>query len=435
MCSLEPGGEYEETIVEVAAEGGARYFTTDDGARMTEVPESYVTVRRASEIRSMHELDIEEMARLEDELDFSRPVAGHNPLDDPAWTEFLGDTAPVERVVAGVGVAADLAADAAAAPAMAAPAADDGPAPVPPAAAEEPGEPDERLGLTLPAAHDEDDDFEPADAGEPTHIGEDVEMTMESDADWTFEQFEAVVAGSAPAPTPVRAVPPTATGPVTPLAAPAPAPVPAPIAQAPAAPQAPVPAPVAAAPAAPARSPVAPVALPATPPAAQAPTAAQAAPTAASAPSAQVAPMALQIGLAQGIAFVAHRNQTDKLGAPYIDHPGRVAESFDPAVHPLETAVAWLHDVLEDTDLSAETLREAGVAPEVIEAVQVLTRTPGMPDADYYARIRVHAVARSVKLADIADNTAPWRVRKLDHETQSRLAEKYARARAALGAA
>jgi ABC-type uncharacterized transport system ATPase component len=91
--------------------------------------------------------------------------------------------------------------------------------------------------------------------------------------------------------------------------------------------------------------------------------------------------------------------------------------------------------VLEDTALTAETLREAGVAPEVIDAVLVLTRTAEASDAEYYARVRAHAVARSVKLADIADNMAPWRMRKLDHETQTRLAEKYAAARAALGAA
>ncbi|ANJ29024.1 hypothetical protein ATC03_16855 [Agromyces aureus] len=140
----------------------------------------------------------------------------------------------------------------------------------------------------------------------------------------------------------------------------------------------------------------------------------------------------MQIGLAQGIAFVAHRGQTDKLGAEYIDHPARVAETFDPVAQPVEVAVAWLHDVLEDTDLTAERLREAGVEHEIIDAVQLLTRTADVSAAEYYARIRTNAVARNVKLADIADNSAPWRLRKLDHDTQARLAEKYAKARAAL---
>lgn len=382
VCSLEPGGEYEETIVEVATEGGPRYFTTDTGARMTEVSERYVTVRRMSEIRSMHELDADEMARLEEELDFDRPVAGHDPLEDPAWTEFLDESEPV-RATGPVTPLAPVTAVSPPAPA----------APAEPAAADD-------VAAEPAAAEDPLETTEPAAADRPARSTKDVDMTMESDADWTFEQFEAVVAGSAPAPAPALPVPPAA----------------APVAPAPAASPAPsAPAPAAAAAVAPA------------PPAVPTP-----APVAASARVSGPDAAALQIGLAQGIAFVAHRGQTDKLGAEYIDHPGRVAEAFDPSTQPVEAAVAWLHDVLEDTDLTAQRLREAGVAPEVIEAVQLLTRSPEVSEADYYARIRTNAVARNVKLADIADNTAPWRLRKLDHETQAWLAEKYGKARAAL---
>ncbi|QAY74893.1 phosphohydrolase [Agromyces protaetiae] len=141
------------------------------------------------------------------------------------------------------------------------------------------------------------------------------------------------------------------------------------------------------------------------------------------------------MGLAQGIAFVAHRGQRDKVGGDYIDHPARVAERFDAETEPVEAAVAWLHDVVEDTELDAEDLLLAGVAPAIVDAVVLLTRTDDVSAADYYARIREHEVARRVKLADIADNTAPWRARRLDPETRERLAEKYAKAREALGEA
>ncbi|MCD5346001.1 hypothetical protein [Agromyces sp. S2-1-8] len=143
---------------------------------------------------------------------------------------------------------------------------------------------------------------------------------------------------------------------------------------------------------------------------------------------------AAQVALAKGIAFVAHRGQTDKVGAAYIDHPGRVAERFDPIAEPVATSAAWLHDVLEDTGLTARELLEAGVLPEVVEVVVLLTRTPEVPEAEYYGRIRRHAIARSVKIADVDDNSAAWRVRKLDFETQQRLAEKYRHAREMLGA-
>jgi hypothetical protein len=65
--------------------------------------------------------------------------------------------------------------------------------------------------------------------------------------------------------------------------------------------------------------------------------------------------------------------------------------------------------------------------------VQLLTRT-GVADDEYYARIRRHPVALRVKLAHLDDDTAPWRVRRLDYDEQLRLAEKSRHAREVLGA-
>jgi hypothetical protein len=141
-----------------------------------------------------------------------------------------------------------------------------------------------------------------------------------------------------------------------------------------------------------------------------------------------------QVALAKGIAFIAHRGRLDRSGAPYIDHPGRIAERFDPVTETVEAAAAWLHDVLEDSPITAQELFEAGVLPEIIEVVRLLTRTPEVSDDEYYARIRRNPVARRVKLADIDDNTARWRLRRLEYETQLHLVEKYRVARRALGA-
>ncbi len=140
-----------------------------------------------------------------------------------------------------------------------------------------------------------------------------------------------------------------------------------------------------------------------------------------------------QVALAKGIAFVAHRGKHDRSGAPYIDHPGRIAERFDPVTEPVEAAAAWLHDVIEDTPVTAQELFEAGVLPAVIHVVQLLTRSPDVTPDEYYAAIRRDPIARRVKLADIDDNTARWRLRRLDYDTQLRLVEKYRYARQALG--
>ena len=134
-----------------------------------------------------------------------------------------------------------------------------------------------------------------------------------------------------------------------------------------------------------------------------------------------------QVELARQIATAAHAGQVDKAGRPYIDHPRRVACRV---VELRAQAVAWLHDVLEDTDLVAEDLTGRGVDDDVVAAVQLLTRTGD--DSCYSARIAADPLAREVKLADIADNTDPARTELLDPATRERLAAKYRRALSAL---
>lgn len=136
-----------------------------------------------------------------------------------------------------------------------------------------------------------------------------------------------------------------------------------------------------------------------------------------------------QVAIARRIATEAHAGQIDKAGSPYIDHPRRVAARLTDL---RAQAVAWLHDVIEDTDVTPDDLRGAGIDDDVIAAVQLLTRTGD--DGAYYARIAADPLAREVKLADIADNTDPERTALLDPATRGRLAEKYTNARRALGA-
>lgn len=146
-----------------------------------------------------------------------------------------------------------------------------------------------------------------------------------------------------------------------------------------------------------------------------------------------------QTGRAAAIASIAHRHQSahrhesDKLDYAYITHPARVAANFDRREQPVEHSAAWLHDVIEDTDISAQDLLDAGIWPEVVEIVELLTRNAEVASEAYYERIRRHPLARAVKLADIADNLEPWRVHKLDPETRVRLVKKYQKARIALG--
>lgn len=134
-------------------------------------------------------------------------------------------------------------------------------------------------------------------------------------------------------------------------------------------------------------------------------------------------------GDAVRIAREAHAGQSDKSGQPYIGHPLRVMAALDGA-H--ERMAAVLHDVIEDTPVTADDLRAAGCPEEVVAAVVALSRGDGEAQGDYLARVAANPLARTVKLADIADNSSPARLAALDEPTRARLTAKYAAALAYL---
>lgn len=133
---------------------------------------------------------------------------------------------------------------------------------------------------------------------------------------------------------------------------------------------------------------------------------------------------------ADEIAEKAHQGQLDKIGRPYIDHPRRVAARLDT---PDAKAAALLHDVIEDSDLTADDLRAEGIPPGVVHAVVLLTRRADVPDAEYYRRILGDELALTVKLADLADNSDPRRLARIVEPQRTALTEKYRHAYAALG--
>ena len=136
---------------------------------------------------------------------------------------------------------------------------------------------------------------------------------------------------------------------------------------------------------------------------------------------------------AVALATFAHRNQFDKAGMPYIDHPLRVLESVKAmGARPYVQMAAVLHDVTEDTAFTYDMLLRLGFSEAVVNLVTILDRTGEDPD-EYYANIRANPDAQMIKVADIRDNTAPWRLCYLDEATQERLRNKYAKALKAIG--
>lgn len=130
------------------------------------------------------------------------------------------------------------------------------------------------------------------------------------------------------------------------------------------------------------------------------------------------------IELALEWALKAHKGQKDKGGKPYITHPLRLMAGM-----PDDTtrAVALLHDVLEDSNITAANLETAGFPTAVVSAVVCLTRGDNETYEAFIDRIALNPIARQVKMADIEDNLNILRLPALT-DTDLKRAQKYHRA-------
>ena len=126
-----------------------------------------------------------------------------------------------------------------------------------------------------------------------------------------------------------------------------------------------------------------------------------------------------------GLAVQAHHGQTDKYGQPYILHVLGVAGRCRSVE---EKIVAFLHDVVEDTDHTFDDLRQLGFSERIIEAVECLTRRKGESYDAFVERIAPNPLARAVKLADLEDNMDVRRSTREMKDKDAERMEKYRKA-------
>ena len=119
-----------------------------------------------------------------------------------------------------------------------------------------------------------------------------------------------------------------------------------------------------------------------------------------------------------------HEGQTDKAGKPYIEHPLRVMNQVESEE---EKIVAVLHDIVEDTDISLDDLRNEGFSEEVVSAVESLTKQDGENYDSYIERISFNPLAVKIKLADLEDNRDLTRLPEVTDKDLERV-EKYDKA-------
>ncbi|HBG42033.1 MAG TPA: phosphohydrolase [Porphyromonadaceae bacterium] len=126
-----------------------------------------------------------------------------------------------------------------------------------------------------------------------------------------------------------------------------------------------------------------------------------------------------QLSKAIRIAIKAHENQLDSHnGRPYIDHPFRVMN----AGHTLqEKIVGILHDVVEDTEWTLKDLSAEGFSPDIVDAVDAMTRRDNESYEEYILRVEKNPVAVRVKLNDLSDNMDIRRLNELTAQDVERL--------------
>ena len=120
------------------------------------------------------------------------------------------------------------------------------------------------------------------------------------------------------------------------------------------------------------------------------------------------------------IAVDAHAEQYDRIGLPAIFHPMRIMmrieipENYSDLDIDILRATAILHDVLEDSDLSPNIIREIlykssgypyWTVNKVVSDVQILTRTEDESYENYINRVKESSDnAINIKFADLFDN-------------------------------
>ena len=116
----------------------------------------------------------------------------------------------------------------------------------------------------------------------------------------------------------------------------------------------------------------------------------------------------MEVKVARLIAKLAHRDQVDKAGKDYFEgHLTRVATSlWQRGKSDNIIVLAYLHDILEDTDVGPKALFTLGCSSSQVGDVLELTRTEADPYQDYIAKIAKSSSpgVLIVKVADLEDH-------------------------------
>ena len=86
-----------------------------------------------------------------------------------------------------------------------------------------------------------------------------------------------------------------------------------------------------------------------------------------------------------------------------------------------------MHDTIEDTEVTVDTLQNEGFSREIIDGVLSLTKREGESYEDFVRRAAENPLGREVKIADLVDNMDIRRLKEITEDDVTRL-RKYLRA-------
>lgn len=127
-------------------------------------------------------------------------------------------------------------------------------------------------------------------------------------------------------------------------------------------------------------------------------------------------------------------NILDKAGNPYIDHLYTVSQSDDY----ISSVAGLLHDIIEDTNITALDLLEVGIDKDIVETVFIVTK-PKREKANMTEEERLEAYNKEIddiiesgnphalrlKMRDMKNNYDQKRLELLSSEQQEWLGKKY----------
>lgn len=139
------------------------------------------------------------------------------------------------------------------------------------------------------------------------------------------------------------------------------------------------------------------------------------------------------------LAITAHDGQVDLAGQPYAGHLARVAANVRPVVSflmfngdkdmaallvhydideviDLAEAGAWLHDIVEDTEVTLDHLREQGMPDDLVVSTDNMTKRKGESRDDYLERVKSHPLSRINKIGDLMDNMDMTRLKSVTNK-------------------